>query len=181
MAPIERCREEAVADVVPVLAGVGGFPDAAAGGAEVELVLALRNAGDRGGASAAEGADVPEAQRLCGTRVDAAGGRLCVERREDRDAEESGAEGEATKRHGGVCWRGRGLLHFTLKAVAALAGPSASAAVRCSLRQFGDGLRGLRCHRVACALARSPFCRADYGHACSRPAPLVGGGYPSAS
>ena len=42
MAPMERDGEVAVGDVDPGVAGVGGLPDAAAGGAHVESVRAPR-------------------------------------------------------------------------------------------------------------------------------------------
>ena len=55
-----RSGQVAIADVLPVLPGISGLPDAAADAAEVEGVLIARIAGDSDDASAAEGSDTAE-------------------------------------------------------------------------------------------------------------------------
>ena len=53
-----RRRDLEVGDGVPVVAAVGGLPEAATGGAEVGFVRAALHAGDRDGAAAPVGAEV---------------------------------------------------------------------------------------------------------------------------
>ena len=55
-----RGGEVAVADILPVLPGVGGLPDAATDAAEVEGIRIARVASDSDDASAAEGSDAAE-------------------------------------------------------------------------------------------------------------------------
>ena len=92
--------EVSVRDVDPALASVSRLPHAAAGCAHIELVFPLRHTGYRRDASAAEGSDVTEFQRLCGARIDAAGG-LRRHRRGKRSAEHCESKDGAERGHGG--------------------------------------------------------------------------------
>jgi hypothetical protein len=88
----------AVAEVRPVRARVGGLPDAAARGAEVERVRLLDHAGHGGDAAAAGGTDHAPAELVIGAFAHRGGGDEPLasgrDRREEREEREDG-EGRA--------------------------------------------------------------------------------------